>query len=594
MDELSGGATSQSQVLATLDVKDAFLEVPQPTPLQVKVNNQWFVVLRHLPRQRLGARAWYWFIRQYLTDTMEFEWCAIHPCLARSKDSVILLHVDDVLYVGHQSHCEIFKEKLQQRFAISVSVLGGIGTEVSFLKRKIVHLDDGLALVCGNSISKLVNAFEATFGKVRVSTVTADQGLQMIDSSPLLAAQNASVYRMAVGVCLFLARDRPDVAFAINERPSFVSSPTVNSLKYLKRLVGYLKGTDGYTVVLQGPLGGQGIQYKSNDQFWLLESFSGSDWSRERRHRRSTSSGLHMLRGNFVYASSRTQRVGTQWNIADIGTKVLTSKRLECLLDEIGVKDDGGHSQINAEEHGHAIGHVGNRQMKQAVRTIAGLATLLGLEPIGATGFLHCNPADDPTCDPAPVDDEPHCNLVYVILFVWCAAMTLLGLAAVFMLWRRLRTIEINAGHLELQAAQNDTLIRQHMQAIPRLQQSLDHLREQSTEDNQHMEMLADSVDGIHFGLVRSGGFARAGDDTDPIVEEDDDMGEGGESSDPEDDQLLNPERDLSTRAGELTTTVDDLRAELNQALSAEDWNDAADIQRTILMILDNMHKIME
>ena len=188
-------------------------------------------------------------------------------------------------------------------------MLGEVGSEVSFLKKKIVHLSEGLALVSGNSISKLVNAFEMKFGKVRVSSTPADQGLQMIDNSPLLAAQDASFYRMAVGVCLYLARDRPDVAFTIKELSSFMSPPTVNSLKHLRRLVGYLKGTDGYTVVLHRPLGGQGVQHKSNDQFWLLESFSDSDWSSDKRHRRSTSAGVHMLCGNFVYASSRTQQV---------------------------------------------------------------------------------------------------------------------------------------------------------------------------------------------------------------------------------------------------------------------------------------------
>ena len=308
MDEVSGGATAEDQVLSTLDVKDAFLEVPQPTPLKVKLNNQWFVVLRNLPGQRQGARAWYWFIRQYLTEHMDFEWCTIHPCLARSKGSVILLHVDDILYVGNKSHWDTFKDKLQQRFSISVSTLGGVGSEVSFLKRKILHLEEGLALVSGNSINKLVNAFEAKFGKVRVSSTPADQGLQMIDNSPMLASQDASFYRMAVGLCLYLARDRPDVAFTIKELSSFMTSPTVNALKHLKRLVGYLKGSDGYTMVLRRPLGGQGIQHKGSEQFWLLESFSDSDWSSDKRHRRSTSSGVHMLCGNFVYASSRTQK----------------------------------------------------------------------------------------------------------------------------------------------------------------------------------------------------------------------------------------------------------------------------------------------
>ena len=149
MDEVAGGTTAEEQVLATLDVQDAFLEVPQPTPLKVWFNNQRFVVLRNLPGQRLGARAWYWFIRQYLIDKMQFEWCSIHACLARSKDSVILLHVDDVLYVGNQAQWKEFKDTLQQRFTISHAVLGGVGSEVSFLKRRIVYLSEGLAASVG-------------------------------------------------------------------------------------------------------------------------------------------------------------------------------------------------------------------------------------------------------------------------------------------------------------------------------------------------------------------------------------------------------------------------------------------------------------
>eukprot|EP00435_Cladocopium_sp_Y103_P047825 s1599_g14.t1 len=211
--------------------------------------------------------------------------------------------------------------------------------------------------------------------------------------------------------------------------------------------------------------------------------------------------------------------------------------------------------------------------------------------------------------------------------------MTLLVFAASFMAWRRSQAIEINAGHLEMQVAQDDTMIGQRMEAIPQLQQSLAHLREQSTEYSQHIEMLSDSVDGIYFGLVQLGGFALhreltpqarrrmfeiergnvvamnamgsaqylsvvrqqsrgyavMGDNTDPIVEQD--QGEGAEKSESEEeDELLNPDRDPSTRAGELTTTVDDLSAELNEALAAEDWQDAAEIPRTSLMVLDNIY----
>ena len=53
-------------------------------------------------------------------------------------------------------------------------------------------------------------------------------------------------------------------------------------------------------------------------------------------------------------------------------------------------------------------------------------------------------------------------------------------------------------------------------------------------------------------------------------------------------DHLLNPQRDMSTRQGELETSIDDLRLQLNVALAEELWSDADELQRTILMLLDH------
>ena len=111
----------------------------------------------------------------------------------------------------------------------------------------------------------------------------------------------------------------------------------------------------------------------------------------------------------------------------------------------------------------------------------------------------------------------------------------------------------------------------------------------------------------------QSRGFAWAGDDTDPSsppppvepataatstgVSSSNDPGvwsgvvyaEGGESeSKRTEDHLLNPQRDMSTRQGELETSIDDLRLQLNVALAEELWSDADELQRTILMLLDH------
>ena len=130
----------------------------------------------------------------------------------------------------------------------------------------------------------------------------------MEDSSPCLVGADAIFFRMAVGTCLYVTRDRPDIALAVKELSSYMSSYTVSAMRHLKKLVSYLEETSHYAVVRQQPHGGQGLHKQTNDNYWLLESFSDSDWSSDKRHQRSTSSGLHMFCGNLVYSSSRTQR----------------------------------------------------------------------------------------------------------------------------------------------------------------------------------------------------------------------------------------------------------------------------------------------
>jgi hypothetical protein len=87
-----------------LDIKDAFLQVPQEKLVEVSLYNQKYIIKRNLPGQRLGAKAWYWFFREYVTEALQFEWSVEQPCLARcTKDGVhncFMIHVDDLLFTG--------------------------------------------------------------------------------------------------------------------------------------------------------------------------------------------------------------------------------------------------------------------------------------------------------------------------------------------------------------------------------------------------------------------------------------------------------------------------------------------------------------
>ena len=127
------------------------------------------------------------------------------------------------------------------------------------------------------------------------------ESIQKILSAELSCDQ-AFGYRSVVGTCLYLARDRPDLLFAVKELSGSMAKPTVTALQRLRKLVGYLKTNPDV------PIAGQG-KWKASDRHWILESFRDSDWSSNQVHRRSTSSGVHLLNGAFLFGSSRTQRV---------------------------------------------------------------------------------------------------------------------------------------------------------------------------------------------------------------------------------------------------------------------------------------------
>ena len=162
-----------------------------------------------------------------------------------------MVHVDDILFCGDADYWNnVFLKKFAETFKISHSQLGDVGTEISFLKRTIKRLDNGLALIPGTSATKVIELFESHFGKARAQTIPCDQSIQVEDVSEPLGSHEAYAYRAVIGTCLYLARDRPDLLFVVKELSGAMSKPTLTSLQRLRKLVGYLKLTSDVCVVL--------------------------------------------------------------------------------------------------------------------------------------------------------------------------------------------------------------------------------------------------------------------------------------------------------------------------------------------------------
>ena len=146
--------------LAALDRKDAFLQVPQEKLVGVSLYSQQYIIKRNLPGQRLGAKSWYWFFRNYVSEVLQCEWSVEQPCLARcicnGIHNCFMIHVDDLLFAGSSEFwSKTFLPAMTSKFNVSHNVLTNEGSSVTFLKRKLIKLADGVMIVPGTATEKV-------------------------------------------------------------------------------------------------------------------------------------------------------------------------------------------------------------------------------------------------------------------------------------------------------------------------------------------------------------------------------------------------------------------------------------------------------
>eukprot|EP00435_Cladocopium_sp_Y103_P046400 s823_g13.t1 len=214
-------------ILGCIDFQDAFLQVPQEQPLRLRIGGAEHIVLRNIPGQRVGARAWFDYVSKFLEEEFGLEFCALSPCLAKSDKRTALIHMDDMMILGSKGYLmNQFFPKVKEKFSTSMKIMENSGDKVSFLKRSYLRVADGLVVVPGNYINNMLELYESNFGAVRVQKVPADASIQVEDNSPELDVRAASIYMSLVGMLIYLSQGRVDVGFVTKELASKMAKPT--------------------------------------------------------------------------------------------------------------------------------------------------------------------------------------------------------------------------------------------------------------------------------------------------------------------------------------------------------------------------------
>ena len=93
------GSFCEQCVLGTLDIGDAFLQVPQTTPRVVRLGTTNYVILKCLPGQRDASKLWYQFFVEKLQKLFDASVCKEQPCVLKvGRKVAMVMNVDDILF----------------------------------------------------------------------------------------------------------------------------------------------------------------------------------------------------------------------------------------------------------------------------------------------------------------------------------------------------------------------------------------------------------------------------------------------------------------------------------------------------------------
>ena len=121
--DVESAAESASVTLASLDVQDAFLMVPQDKPVKIRVGKGEYLVERTH------------FLRRFMEVDLKCQFCVEQPCLAKGPHGVFMVHVDDILFCGQTDWWRNNAvPEFQKRFTISCEELGDVGSSISFFE----------------------------------------------------------------------------------------------------------------------------------------------------------------------------------------------------------------------------------------------------------------------------------------------------------------------------------------------------------------------------------------------------------------------------------------------------------------------------
>ena len=175
------------------------------------------------------------------------------PNVYRNKEQTmfVMVHVDDLLFLGQPQEVNKTFQEIQKHVLLRPTGTLGVGQTIQFLGRDIYNKGDHFELsLKPEYITALLKETKMETSNPAATPGTATLKQTTNDEAPLDKQEHAD-YRRAVGKLQRLTYTRPDFSFSTKELARDLQQPTQQSLRKLKHLLRYLRGTQQYKMIIR-------------------------------------------------------------------------------------------------------------------------------------------------------------------------------------------------------------------------------------------------------------------------------------------------------------------------------------------------------
>lgn len=163
----------------------------------------------------------------------------------------VMVYVDDLLFLGQPQEVNKTFQEIQKHVLLRPTGTLGVGQTIQFLGRDIYNNGDYFELsLKPEYITTLLKETKMETSNPAATPGTATLKQSTNDEAPLDKQEHAD-YRRAVGKLQWLTYTRPDISFSTKELARDLQQPTQQSLRKLKHLLRYLRGTQQYKMIIR-------------------------------------------------------------------------------------------------------------------------------------------------------------------------------------------------------------------------------------------------------------------------------------------------------------------------------------------------------